>query len=240
MVSRSLRIVSKLSDAVHDESLSSERAIIAVFDFIGNICLLTLSIGTEALLVYVSLFPSQRETYLRQSVVEDLRITFSKAAKGTFHSKVANGSPPKATSGPTNGNLPSQSSVNIDPSNSNRPLQTLTGLSRASQTTPGRQNWRSTSSTTSTQVNSTNINIPEDFILLCMKVKRFLTNRYDLQISTITRDRELFEALRREYHSKFRWVYRQFSFQTVQRMSFVKVGFPMQENMCRFKLTGST
>ncbi|XP_014558083.1 hypothetical protein COCVIDRAFT_95433 [Bipolaris victoriae FI3] len=55
-----------------------------------------------------------------------------------------------------------------------------------------------------------------------MKVKRFLTNRYDLQISTITRDRELFEALRREYHSKFRWIYRQFSFQTVQRMSFVK------------------
>ncbi|KAJ6266957.1 hypothetical protein PSV08DRAFT_365316 [Bipolaris maydis] len=127
-----------------------------------------------------------------------------------------------ATSGPTNGSLPSTSSGNVDSSNSNQPLQTSIGLSTASQATSGPQNWRFSASTAHTQVNSTNINISEDFILLCMKVKRFLTNRYDLQVSTITRDRELFEALRREYHSKFRWAYRQFSFQTVQRMSFVK------------------
>ncbi|EMD59331.1 hypothetical protein COCSADRAFT_257459 [Bipolaris sorokiniana ND90Pr] len=128
----------------------------------------------------------------------------------------------KASNGPTNGISSSTSSANVDPNNSNQPLRTLTGLSTASQATPGRQKWRSSSSTTCTQVNSTNINIPEDFILLCIKVKRFLTNRHDLQVSTITRDRELFEALRREYHSKFRWAYCRFSFQTIQRMSFVK------------------
>jgi hypothetical protein len=69
----------------------------------------------------------------------------------------------------------------------------------------------------------THINIREDFILICMKVKKFLTRRHDLGLSGITCDRELFQAFRNEYNSEFRRAYRKFSIRTAQRMSFVKV-----------------
>ncbi|KAJ5055998.1 hypothetical protein J3E74DRAFT_477852 [Bipolaris maydis] len=224
--SQFLRILfPQLPDAVLDSSFSSKIvygfASVAIVEAIIALCG-WLVVSVPILLVIAISSHTRRITYRQDLGAEGDRSPFSKAANQSL-SKIANRSPSSiATSGPTNGSLPSTSSGNVDSSNSNQPLQTSIGLSTASQATSGPQNWRFSASTAHTQVNSTNINISEDFILLCMKVKRFLTNRYDLQVSTITRDRELFEALRREYHSKFRWAYRQFSFQTVQRMSFVK------------------
>ncbi|KAH6868335.1 heterokaryon incompatibility protein-domain-containing protein [Alternaria rosae] len=80
----------------------------------------------------------------------------------------------------------------------------------------------SSSSTTDISTNQIAINIPEDFILLCMRAKRFLTNRHDLGLFGITCDRKLFEAFRKEYNGKVRWAFRHFSIRTAQRMSFVK------------------
>jgi len=82
---------------------------------------------------------------------------------------------------------------------------------------------QSSSSTTCTSTNTTQVNIREDFILLCMRVKKFLTRRHDVGVSGITCDRELFQAFRNEYNSRFGRIYRRFSLRTAQRMSFVKV-----------------
>jgi len=93
-----------------------------------------------------------------------------------------------------------------------------------SANTAGLCNQSTSSSTTCTSTNTTQVNIREDFILLCMRVKKFLTSRHDVGVSSITCDRELFQAFRNEYNSKFGQIYRRFSLQTAQRMSFVKVG----------------
>jgi hypothetical protein len=135
----------------------------------------------------------------------------------------------KTGNGPANGRPPPAQSANGNTNSSNRTLHASTGLATASQGTRARPDHHSSSFATHAQTNSTNINMPEDFILLCIKVKRFLTTRHDLRVSAITRDRELFEAFRREYHSKFRWAYRQFSFRTVQRVNFVKVRRKIQK-----------
>ena len=67
------------------------------------------------------------------------------------------------------------------------------------------------------------MNQSDDYILLCVKAKRYLTLRHDLGVSAITKDRQLFEAFRRIYQSKFKWGYRHFSLYNVQRIKFVKV-----------------
>lgn len=74
------------------------------------------------------------------------------------------------------------------------------------------------------------IHVQENFILLCFRVKRFLVRRHDLAVSLISCDQELFRAFRGEYCSKYRWLYRQFSLRTVQKISFVKV---CDLNYCR-------
>ncbi|USP80639.1 hypothetical protein yc1106_07913 [Curvularia clavata] len=129
----------------------------------------------------------------------------------------------KTAAEPTN--QASSSNQNKNGSNTpsvNQKAPVATGAAAGTSTTPAQSSRPSPSPATQTQGNTTAINIPEDFILLCMKVKRFLTARHDLQVSTMTRDRDLFEAFRREYHSKFGWAYRQFSFQTIQKISFVQ------------------
>ena len=104
------------------------------------------------------------------------------------------------------------------------PLSLFNGNSGVpSANTTGQYNQSSSSSTTCTSTDTTHVNIREDFILLCMRVKKFLTSRYDVGVSGITCDRELFQAFRNEYNSKFGRIYRRFSLRTAQRMSFVKV-----------------
>jgi len=79
------------------------------------------------------------------------------------------------------------------------------------------------SSATQVAAGTVSIDIPEDFLLLCMRAKRFLTSRHDLGLAGIIRDRDLFKAVRCEYKARVRWARRQFSLRTAQRMSFVKV-----------------
>ncbi|KAF2855319.1 hypothetical protein T440DRAFT_209539 [Plenodomus tracheiphilus IPT5] len=67
------------------------------------------------------------------------------------------------------------------------------------------------------------VNVPEDFMLLCFRVKKYLTRRHDLGLSRVSSDRELFSAFRREYHSRRSgWLHRTWSLRTVQRINFVK------------------
>jgi hypothetical protein len=104
------------------------------------------------------------------------------------------------------------------------PPSLLSGSSgRVSAATTGQLSQIGAPATACSGTSLTHINIREDFILICLKVKKFLTRRHDLGLSGITCDRELFQAFRNEYNSKFRRAYRKFSIRTAQRMSFVKV-----------------
>jgi hypothetical protein len=73
--------------------------------------------------------------------------------------------------------------------------------------------------------NPSNVTIPSssDFIHICFKVGKYLKLRHDLRLDVITRDRELFQELRKAYAERFSWTHRAFSLQTVQKIKFVKV-----------------
>lgn len=87
-----------------------------------------------------------------------------------------------------------------------------------SQSRPGQANAAATS-----QANQSN-----DYILLCFKVKKYLTLRHDLGVLQIQRDQDLFKAFRDRYNARFRWLYRTLSLYTVQRMHFIKVNIFLQ------------
>lgn len=98
---------------------------------------------------------------------------------------------------------------------------------RASVTTPG-QSGRSSQPTPTppgqpTATGATRMNVTDDYILLCFRIKKYLMQRHDLGVIQIQRDRQLFEAFRDRYNARFSWMYRQFSLYTVQKMHFIKV-----------------
>ncbi|KAI8943819.1 hypothetical protein NX059_001792 [Plenodomus lindquistii] len=70
--------------------------------------------------------------------------------------------------------------------------------------------------------NSVAVQIPEDFILLCVQVQKYFIRRHDLAVPQMWRDKHLFTAFRNEYLATSRWMYRRFSLYTVQRIKFVK------------------
>jgi len=73
--------------------------------------------------------------------------------------------------------------------------------------------------------NPSNVTIPSssDFIHVCFKVGTYMKLRHDLRLDVITRDRELFQSLRKAYAERFSWTHRMFSLQTVQKIKFVQV-----------------
>lgn len=65
--------------------------------------------------------------------------------------------------------------------------------------------------------------ISDDYILLCFRVRRYLTLRHDLGVIRIDKDRQLFRAFREQYEARFSWIQRRFSLYSVQRMHFIRV-----------------
>jgi len=157
-----------------------------------------------------------------------LVIWFPKAPTKTFQSLSDTAKDKLPHTETTAGQTPNTHTPTTTTTSSQNQVTTPSLLSRgtsivSSTNTNGQFNQSISSSTACTGSNQTHVNIREDFILLCMKVKKFLTSRYDVGVSGITCDRELFQAFRNEYNSKFGPVYRWFSLRTAQRMSFVKV-----------------
>lgn len=69
-------------------------------------------------------------------------------------------------------------------------------------------------------------NVRDDYMLLCSDDKGWLTNRYDLKVSQIRSDRELFDVFRFRLYQSKNWVRRICSLKSIQRISFVKVRRP--------------
>ncbi|OCK83360.1 hypothetical protein K432DRAFT_390491 [Lepidopterella palustris CBS 459.81] len=73
------------------------------------------------------------------------------------------------------------------------------------------------------------IQIREDYLMVCIRENHPYEERVDLNITSFTKDREVFEKIKTEYETRLSWWRRWFGFFTVQNVRFVQFTFRQLE-----------